>query len=214
MNTIITISRQFGSGGHEIGEKIAEHYGIKCYDRELVSLASKESGFSQDIVENQDERKVNSFLYNLAMENNMFGYNIDSLSVLPDTQKIFLAQFDAIRNLAKSGPCVMVGRCADYALSDLDNCINFFIYGNMKTKIERIMKKYELPEETAKEMIIKKDKQREGYYNYYSAKKWGQADGYHLCLNSSILGIDETVKLLIHYIDAFENKKLLSVFGR
>ena len=207
MNTVITIGRQFGSAGREIGEKIADHFGIKCYDKELLSRAAKESGFCQEMLENHDERPTNSFLYNLVMDTYSFGYNASSFVDMPISHKVFLAQFDTIKKIAEEGPCVIVGRCADYALSDFKNCIHLFIYGDEATKIKRISEKYNLSEQKAKEMIIKKDKQRQSYYNYYSSKKWGRADSYDLCINSSILGVDGTVKLITQYIQDFEDRK-------
>lgn len=206
MKTIITIGRQFGSGGKEIGEILAKELGIPFYDRELLTRAAKESGFCEEMIQNHDERPTNSFLYNLVMDTYSFGYNSAAMVDMPISQKVFLAQFDAIRKIADEGPCVIVGRCADYALSEYDNCLNIFIHGNQKCKIERIMRKYELNDQKAKEMMIKKDKQRQSYYNYYSSKKWGRADSYDLTINSSVLGIDGSVKLIKQFIADFEEK--------
>ena len=206
MKTIITIGRQFGSGGKEIGEILAKELGIPFYDRELLTRAAKESGFCEEMIQNHDERPTNSFLYNLVMDTYSFGYNSAAMVDMPISQKVFLAQFDAIRKIADEGPCVIVGRCADYALSEYDNCLNIFIHGNQKCKIERIMRKYELNDQKAKEMMIKKDKQRQSYYNYYSSKKWGRADSYDLCINSSVLGIEGTVKLITQYVEDFERR--------
>lgn len=207
MNTVITIGRQFGSAGREIGEKVAEYFGIKCYDKELLSRAAKESGFCEEMLENHDERPTNSFLYNLVMDTYSFGYNASHFVDMPISHKVFLAQFDAIKSIASEGPCVIVGRCADYALSEFTNCVHIFIYGNEDTKVERIMQKYDLTAAKAKEMCIKKDKQRQSYYNYYSSKKWGRADSYDLCINSSVLGVEGTVKLLVQYIEDFEARQ-------
>lgn len=206
MNTIITIGRQFGSAGREIGEKVAAHFGIPCYDKELLSRAAKESGFCEEMIETHDERPTNSFLYNLVMDTYSFGYNASSFVDMPISHKIFLAQFDTIKKIASEGPCVIVGRCADYALSDYSNSIHLFIYGEEQAKIKRIMAKYDLTEAKAKDMIVKKDKQRQSYYNYYSSKKWGRADSYDLCINSSLLGIDGTVKLIVQAVEDFEEK--------
>lgn len=206
MKTIITIGRQFGSGGKEIGEILAKELGIPFYDRELLTRAAKESGFCEEMIQNHDERPTNSFLYNLVMDTYSFGYNSAAMVDMPISQKVFLAQFDAIRKIADEGPCVIVGRCADYALSEYDNCLNIFIHGNQKCKIERIMCKYELNDQKAKEMMIKKDKQRQSYYNYYSSKKWGRADSYDLTVNSSVLGIEGSVKLIKQFIADFEEK--------
>ena len=208
MNTIVTIGRQFGSAGREIGEKVAKHYGIPCYDKELLSRAAKESGFCQEMIESHDERPTKSFLYNLVMDTYSFGYNSSAFVDMPISHKVFLAQFETIKKLADEGPCVIVGRCADYALSDYKNCLNLFIYGAEDTKIDRIMKKYNLSESKAMDMIIKKDKQRQSYYNYYTSKKWGRADSYDMCLNSSKFGIQGSVDLIIQTIDNFETAKL------
>ena len=206
MDTIITIGRQFGSAGREIGEKVAEYFNIPCYDKELLTRAAKESGFCEEMIQNHDERPTNSFLYNLVMDTYSFGYNASSFVDMPISHKVFLAQFDTIKKIASEGPCVIVGRCADYALSDFKNSIHLCIYGNEDTKVKRIMEKYNLTEAKAKDMIIKKDKQRQSYYNYYSSKKWGRADSYDLCINSSVLGVEGTVKLIIQYIEDFEAK--------
>ncbi len=209
MNTIITIGRQFGSGGREIGEMVADHFGIKCYDKELLSRAAKESGFCEEMIKNHDERPTNSFLYNLVMDTYSFGYNSSSFVDMPISHKVFLAQFDTIKKIASEGPCVIVGRCADYALSDFDNVLNLFIYGDEDAKIRRIKERFDdvKSDDKARDMMNKKDKQRQSYYNYYSSKKWGRADSYDLCINSSKLGIDGTVKFIIQYIEDFEAVK-------
>ncbi len=209
MNTIITIGRQFGSGGREIGEMVAEHFKIKCYDKELLSRAAKESGFCEEMIQNHDERPTNSFLYNLVMDTYSFGYNSSSFVDMPISHKVFLAQFDTIKKIADEGPCVIVGRCADYALSDYKNVLNIFIHADEEFKVQRIKERFDdvNTDEKAREMMNKKDKQRQSYYNYYSSKKWGRADSYDLSINSSILGIEGTVKFIIQYIEDFENLK-------
>lgn len=206
MNTVITIGRQFGSGGREIGEMVADHFGIKCYDKELLSRAAKESGFCEEMIQNHDERPTNSFLYNLVMDTYSFGYNSSSFVDMPISHKVFLAQFDTIKKIASEGPCVIVGRCADYALSEFDNVINLFIYGDEDAKIRRIRERFDdiKSDDKARDMMNKKDKQRQSYYNYYSSKKWGRADSYDLCINSSKLGIEGTVKFIIQYVEDFE----------
>ena len=206
MNTIITIGRQFGSAGHEIGERLAKHYGIKFYDKDLLTRAAKESGFCEEMIKIHDERPTNSFLYNLVMDTYSFGYNSSSFVDMPISQKVFLAQFDTIKKIADEGPCVIVGRCADYALADYKNCINIFIHANEENKVKRVMEKFDLSEQKAKDMMIKKDKQRQSYYNYYSSKKWGRSDNYDISINSSKLGIEGTVNLLISYIENFEKQ--------
>ena len=143
MKTVITIGRQFGSGGREIGEKLAEHFNIKCYDKELLTKAAKDSGLCEEVFENHDERPTSSFLYNLVMDTYSFGYTNSTYVDMPVSHKVFLAQFDTIKKIASEGPCVIVGRCADYALQDFDNVLNLFIYGKIEDRAERIMKRFD-----------------------------------------------------------------------
>ncbi len=209
MNTIITIGRQFGSAGHEIGEKVAKYFNIPFCDKAILTRAAKDSGFCEEMIQNHDERPTNSFLYNLVMDTYSFGYNSSAFVDMPISHKVFLAQFDAIKAMAKEGPCVFVGRCADYALSEFDNVINIFIYADDDFKIKHLLATNPdlAGENKARELYIRKDKQRQSYYNYYSSKKWGRADSYDLCINSAKLGIDGTVKLITQYVEDFENRR-------
>ncbi|MCR5626904.1 MAG: cytidylate kinase-like family protein [Lachnospiraceae bacterium] len=209
MNTIITIGRQFGSGGHEIGCKLAEHFNIKCYDKELLTRAAKESGMCEEVLEHQDERPTGSFLYNLVLDTYSFGYNTASTYFdMPVSHRVFLAQFDTIKKIAEDGPCVIVGRCADYALQERKDVLNIFIYAEKEERIKRVMGRFKdiTSEDKAWDMISKKDKQRKSYYDYYSSKKWGHVDTYDLSVDSSVLGIEGTVKLIIQFIEDFESK--------
>ncbi|MCL2051910.1 MAG: cytidylate kinase-like family protein [Lachnospiraceae bacterium] len=206
MKSVITIGRQFGSGGHIIGAKVAEHFGIPFFDHELIAKAAKESGFCEEIILNHDEKPTNSFLYNLVMDTYSFGYNAAHFVDMPISHKVFLAQFDAIKKIASEGPCVIVGRCADYALSELANCINIFIYAREEDKTKYICQQFEIEASKAREMCIKKDKQRQSNYNYYTSKKWGQAESYDLCINSSVLGFDGSIKLIVKAVEEIEKK--------
>ena len=141
MNTIITIGRQYGSGGKEIGKKLAEYYNIPFYDKELLKVAAKESGICEEMFENFDEKPTTSFLYSLVMDPYALGYNAASFD-MPLNQKVFLASFDAIKKVADEGPCIIVGRCADYALKDYDNKLNVFIHAPMTFKKSRIQEQY------------------------------------------------------------------------
>ena len=207
MNTIVTIGRQFGSGGREIGENLAKRFQIPYYDRELLTRAARESGFCEEMIQNHDERPTNSFLYNLVMDTYSFGYNSSSFVDMPISHKVFLAQFDTIKKIADEGPCVIVGRCADYALEDYPNCLKIFIHADEAHKLARIMKRQNVDEGKARDLMAKTDKKRQSYYNYYSSKKWGRADSYDLTVNSSILGIEGTVNLIAQFVDDFEAKK-------
>ena len=206
MNTIITIGRQYGSGGKEIAGILSKELDIPFYDKDLITRAAKDSGFCEEMIQFHDERPTNSFLYNLVMDTYSFGYNSATMMDMPISQRVFLAQFDAIKKIADEGPCVIVGRCADYALADYKNAVNIFIHADEASKIERLMKKYDLTEQKAREAMIKKDRQRQSYYNYYSSKKWGRADSYDLTLNSAKLGIEGTVELIKDYVLKFEEK--------
>ena len=196
MNTIITIGRQFGSGGHVIGERLAKELGIPFYDKELLERAAKESGLCKEIFENQDERPTNSFLYSLVMDSYSYGYNSSVINDMPINQKVFLAQFESIRSLAKEGPCVIIGRCADYALEDDPNLLSVFIHADLNQRVSRIAQLYDISDNKAKDRIKKNDKSRASYYNYYSSKEWGDVGSYHLSLDSSVFGIDGCVELI------------------
>ena len=195
-NTIITIGREFGSAGREIGYKVAEAFGIKLYDKEMLARAAKESGICEEIFESHDEKPTNSFLYSLVMDTYSMGYSGNTYTDMPINQKIFLAQFNAIKAIANEGPCVIVGRCADYALEEYSNCISVYIHSSMKNRIRRIAQKYDLTDAKAKDRITKTDKKRASYYNYYTSQKWGDLKSYDLTIDSSILGIDGTVELI------------------
>ena len=141
------------------------------------------------------------------MDTYSFGYANSSYVDMPISDKVFLAQFDAIKKVAAEGPCVIIGRCADYALSEYKNCVHIFIHAQMEDRIRRVQEKYDLSPEKAKEMIQKKDKQRSNYYNYFSSKKWGMSDSYHLSIDSSILGEEGTVELIIQFLKDFEKRR-------
>ena len=203
---VITIGREYGSAGREIGRKLAADLGIKCYDKELLALASKESGMCEELFHNHDEKPTNSFLYSLVMDTYSLGYNTSSFSEMPLNHKIFLAQFDAIKNIAKEGPCVIVGRCADYALADFPNVVNVFLHADMQDRIVRIARRHDLTDAKAKDLIIKTDKRRASYYNYYTSKKWGDAAGYDLSLNTASLGIEGTIHMIREFV-AYKEKE-------
>ncbi len=199
-NTVITIGRQYGSGGHDIGIKLAEELGIPCYDKELLSRAAKDSGLCRELFENHDEKPTNSFLYSLVMDTYSTGYSSAAFSEMPLNHKVFLAQFDSIKKIASEGPCVIVGRCADYALEGVSNVVNIFLHADLQSRIVRIARRHDLTDAKAKDLIRKTDKGRASYYNYYTSKKWGDAAGYDLCLNTSTLGIDGTIHVIREFI--------------
>lgn len=191
---IITIGRQYGSGGKEIGEKLAREFGIPFYDKELLTEAAKNSGISEEIFEMNDEKPASSFLYSLVAG----GYGNETT---PINHKLFLAQFETIKEIAQKGSCVILGRCADYALEENPNTVNVFIHADINTRIARGIEYYNLEANKAENIILKTDKKRSSYYYYYTGKRWGQADSYDLSINSGKIGIDNSVKLIKHFVE-------------
>lgn len=203
-STIITIGREYGSAGREIGYKVADHLGIKLYDKEMLARAAKESGICQELFETHDEKPTSSFLYSLVMDTYSLGYSAGSYADMPINHKVFLAQFDTIKKIASEGPCILVGRCADYALEDFPNVLSVFIHADLNARIRRIARIYDLTDAKAKERIQKTDKERSSYYNYYSNKKWSDANSYNICLDSSVLGIDGTAEAIERLVEIKE----------
>ena len=199
--TIITIGRQLGSGGRTIGKKLAERLGIAYYDRELINLASKESGICGEFFEKADEKTSGGLLKAFAMGfsmNSAIFQNNDYLS----NESLFQIQSDVIRKVAAEGSCVLVGRCADYILRDESNCLNVFVTARMEDRIKRVLEyNNELKENEVEEFINKEDKSRSAYYNYYTDKVWGAAASYDLCVNSSYYGIKATVDYILTFLE-------------
>ena len=201
MKNIITRSRQYGSGGREIGEKLAAALGIPCYDNELITRAAKESGFAESVFERAEDKATNSLLYSIAMGMSAYGNQDLGFANLSLDDRIYLAQSDVIRKIAAEGPCVIVGRCADYILKDNPKVVNVFIWADMKSRIERATTKYELAVAKAEDNILKIDKRRANYYNYHANEKWGKAENYHLAIKSDFVGIDNTVEVIKSFVE-------------
>lgn len=200
-NLVIAIGRQCGSSGKVIGEKVAAALGIKCYDKELLALAAKNSGLCEELFQSHDEKPTNSFLYSLVMDTYNVGLTSSGYMDMPINHKIFLAQFDTIKKLAEEESCVIVGRCADYALADDPNLVSVFITADDKEKIQSLKELYQIDDAKAKEVMVKTDKKRSSYYNYYSNKKWGDVRSYDLCINRSPIGVDGAVDMILKYIE-------------
>lgn len=199
---IITIGRQSGSGGRVIGRTLAEKLNIPFYDKELLKEAAKESGMCEEIFDSFDERPTNSFLYSLVMDPYSMGFGMTG--DLPLNHKVFLAAFDTIKSLAeKDGSCIFVGRCADYALKDLPNVINVFVYAEMEDRVKRVMEEFDVSDSKAKDIIKKGDKSRASYYNYYTSKRWGEMKGYDICLNTSLYGVEKSADILYDIITKY-----------
>lgn len=199
--SVITISRQYGSGGRFIAKKLSEKLGIPFYDNDLISMAAKESGFSESLFENAEKNTTYSLLYSLSM----FGTSAGGMYGLPLSDKVFLIQSDIIKKVADKGPCVIVGRCADYVLRERKGVINFFLYSDIEHRMKRAMKYYGLEEKKAKETIEKTDKKRASYYNYYTGERWGDIKNYHLSINTDFVGIDSCVDILAMYAGVFDS---------
>ena len=207
-NKIQTIGREFGSGGREVGEKLAAKLGIKLYDKELLQQAAKDSGFCEEIFENHDEKPTNSFLYSLVMDTySVSGYSAAPFLDMPLNHKVFLAQFETIKKIAEKESCVIVGRCADYALSDNPDCINVFIHADMDIRIKNVSKNLNITENKARDIINKTDKQRASYYNYYTSKKWGDSKSYNLSLDAGKLGTDNCVEMILKFRELMDAMK-------
>lgn len=201
---IITISRQYGSGGRYVGQKLSEKLGIPCYDEKLIDMVAKESGFAQNFVAEKGERMTGSLLFNIASSlsfaNNVFSTN--NGVTLQD--EIYFTQNRIIKELADKGPCVIVGRCADYILREREDCLNVFIFADNESKIERAEKYFNITREEAPAVLKKKDKARANHYKYYTDQEWGMASNYDLCLNSGLIGIEGCVKAIQQVLELTE----------
>ncbi len=197
-NKVITIGRQFGSNGRIIGEKVAEKLGVTCYDKQLIKQVAKDSGLWEDLLDEMDERPTNSFLYSVVMDPYAFAYSFDSQGYgMNLNQKAFMATYNTIQNIAKKESCVIIGRCSNYILRDFDNVKDFFLYAPLEDRIKTVMERFNLEEKKAKDQIIKEDKARASYFNYYTSMKWGSVDSYDCCLNTTIMDLDEIADIII-----------------
>ena len=206
MNKIITIARQFGSGGRLIGRELAQKLNIPFLDNELITLAAKESGMSPEVLKGADERVTNSLLYGLAMGYfpPCYGFSTPEPGGLTITDNLFMIQAGIIAKKAKEGPCVIVGRCADYVLKEDSNRVSIFIYADLNARAKRAVDIYGLKPDKIEDEIRKRDKKRGNYYNYYTNRRWDDFHNYHLLLDSSKLGIEQSADLIIKYLELLE----------
>lgn len=195
MRKIITISRQYASGGREIGKKLAERLGTAYYDHELLEEAAKTSGIHQSHFVENDEKRTNSFLYLLSTTYGQGG--------VPFDDSLFFATLNAVRKIASEEDCVIIGRCADYALRDFEKVLNVFITAPLDVRVKRAVEVYGIAEKHAEDYVKRIDKQRISYYNYYTDKRWGQPQNYQICLDSSALGIDGTAEMLGKFCEEY-----------
>ena len=206
-NTIITIARQYGSGGREIGEKTAELLGIKQYDRELITMAAQKGNLDEEAVIHADEKATNSLLYTLAMGSNIYGIASTFGYSMPINDRLFALQSNVIRELSNTESCIFIGRCADYVLRENKNAIKLFIYAPIEDRKIRVAERHpDLKEGEILSTINKIDKRRSSYYNYYTGNKWGKYDNYDFAINSSKLGVDGTARLIADIVNIKSGK--------
>ena len=186
-NRVITISREFGSGGRTIGKKVAQTLGIPCYDAQIIQQMAKETGFAPDYVQEAGEYAPGGFLAS-AFSNRMFGPTNEDI--------LWEHQYRVITGLAEKGPCVIVGRCADYILQDKADCMKVFIHADLPFRAKRIVEVYGQREQSPEERLREKDKRRAAYHRFYTDQKWGRAQNYHLTLDSGVVGIDRCAKII------------------
>ena len=197
---IITIGREYGSGGHQIGQAVAEKLGVAFYDKQIISLAAQKSGLSDEFIANNEQRVRSGLMQNLAASA-AYSSGFFSGQYLPLSESIFISQAQVIRDVAARESAVIVGRCADYVLAGRENTINVFIHAPAEERVRRIMALYHLDEAAAIKAITTSDKERGNHYFRYTDRKWGKAQNYDLCINSALMGIDKTVELLVRFAE-------------
>lgn len=194
---IITIARQYGSGGREIGERVAELLGIPLYDKELIKDAATRGTLNEEVIKSADESAANSLLYTLAMGSNVLGGAMNFGYKMPLNDKLFILQSEVIKEYAEKGSCVIIGRCSDYVLRNEKNVLRLFIYGDLDHRKERVAARHpEIKSSQVIDVINKTDKRRASYYNFYTGNKWGKYDNYDMAVNSSTLGIEGTAHII------------------
>ena len=202
MKNIITISRAFGSGGHTIGREVAKRLNIPCYDKELVDKVAEESGFHADFIEEAGEYApvTNSFLFNIAVSPNPMAM----MNTMSMADQLFVCQTNVIRRLADEGPCVIIGRCADYILKDREDCLHVFIHADMAHRAERIVRLYGETRQSPEKRLTDKDNKRRVYYKHYTNRNWGEAQNYHVCLNSGLVGVEKCADIIVDIAKMYE----------
>ena len=198
----ITIGRQFGSGGREIGIRLGELLGIKVYDKELLTLAAEKKGLHLDYLRHVDENAANSLLYTLAISASSHGARHLGMDMSVNDQ-LFIAQTEIIKELAEKAPAIFIGRCADYVLRNHPDRISFFIHSDLESRVHRVMERHGLSRVQAEALISKTDKKRVNYYNFYTGKKWGKFENYHMSLDSSLLGVEGTAQMMMRLIEIY-----------
>ncbi len=205
-NYLVTIARQYGSGGREVGRQLAALTGYPFYDNEMITIAAEKSGLSSDVLADADEKAASSLLYTLAVGSSPFSRNMGHLNV-PLNDRLFLLQSEIIRELAADGKgAVIVGRCADYVLSGKPNLVRVYITAPFDCRVRTVMDRHDLTEAKAKDLIIRTDKRRANYYSYYTGEKWGKADKYDLVVSTDRLGLDASARLIRDYLEILDRR--------
>ena len=202
MGKLVTISREYGSGGRVIGKLVAEKLGVPLYDRDIIQMAAEESGLSPEIIESAELQAKSSFSYTLSSAVSLGdGLTGEAISM---NEKLFLAQFDVIAEIGERGEGVIVGRCADYVLRDVKNAVNVFVYGEHDDKVARCVKEYGDDPASVEKKMETYDKSRRNYYNYHTSRKWGKYANYDLMINSSLVGEEGACRVICDYVDALK----------
>ncbi|HEX2985348.1 MAG TPA: cytidylate kinase-like family protein [Caproiciproducens sp.] len=204
MNTIFSIARQYGSGGKEIGKILSQQLDIPFYDKELITMAADESGISEEVFQQADERASSSLLYSLMMGSYTLGNCSDLNGDLPVSDNLFLIQANLMKKLAAQGPCVIVGRCADFILHNNKNLFRVFIHADRFARMDRVVQEYGIEPEKAAQYLVKKDRQRANYYSFYTNRKWGDPDNYDLMLDSSTFSAEKAAELILNAAESRE----------
>lgn len=199
-NYIVTIARQYGSGGREVGQKLSELTGLPFYDRNLITMAAQKSGLSTDALHTVDEKAANSLLYTLALGSSVYNHGIEHVN-LPINDKLFVIQSEIIKELAAGGEgAIVVGRCADYVLAGRENLVRVFLSADFDVRVKTVMERHGLNEAQAKDRIVKTDKRRANYYSYYTGEKWGKVDKYDLAISTDKIGVDGAAGMIADYL--------------
>jgi len=205
---VVTIARQYGSSGHATGRRLAQELGMAYHDKSLIEKAAQISGISSETLQSADEKATPSFLYSIATGN----YDVYPLSInfapyeMPINDKLFNLQSDIIRAEASKGPCVFVGRCADYILNGRKNVIKVFLYASIDERVKRVAKHHSISEQDARTLIYKTDKKRANYYNYYTSLKWGKNENYNLMIDTTEIGVEGAVRIISEYVKMLKEK--------
>lgn len=203
-NYIVTIARQYGSGGREVGRRLSELSGFRYYDKDLIIYAAQKSGYSTDALKNVDEKAANSLLYTLALGSAAYNHGIEHVN-LPINDRLFVIQSEIIKNISKKDEgAIIVGRCADYVLYGTPNLVKIYICADFEKRVRTIVKRHSYTETQAKDAVVKTDKRRANYYSYYTGEKWGKADKYDLVISTNNIGVDGAAELIYQYLQMLD----------